>query len=105
MGGGESFVVPSFKKGLRSHCANHRGISLIPITSKLLSSTIVRRLYNTHEGQTREEPNGSCAGRGCVDQILIIRQVLENRSTFQGTTVTVFLDNRIAFDSVDVCAL
>ncbi|CAH8665748.1 unnamed protein product [Schistosoma haematobium] len=51
----ESIVVPIFKKGSRRSCNNYRGISLLPIASKLLGSVILRRLFKTRERLTREE--------------------------------------------------
>ena len=102
---GESIVVPIFKKGPRNDCANHRGISLIPVASKLLASIILRRLYTTREEHTREEQAGFRAGRGCIDQISTLRQLLEHRHTFQRPTIVVFLDIRAAFDSIDRSAL
>ena len=102
---GESIVVPIFKKGSRNECANHRGVSLIPIASKLLASVILRRLYKTREEQTREEQAGFRAGRGCIDQIFTLRQLLEHRHAFRRPTIIVFLDIRAAFDSIDRTAL
>ncbi|KER29169.1 hypothetical protein T265_04173 [Opisthorchis viverrini] len=40
-------------------------------------------------------------GRGCIDQIFTLRQVLEQRHTYKRPTILVFLDFRGAFDSVD----
>ncbi|MBM6549315.1 reverse transcriptase family protein [Streptococcus dysgalactiae subsp. equisimilis] len=102
---GESTVIPIFKKGLRNHCANHRGISLIPVAPKLLASVILRRLSKTREEHIREEQAGFRAGRGCVDEIFTLRQILEHRHSFQRPTIIVFLDIRAAFDSVDRSAL
>lgn len=79
-----------FEKGL--HYANHRGIVLVPITSKPLVSVSLRWLYNTHVGQTREERPEFRARRRCVHQIFKLRQVLEHLSTFQRLTTTALLD-------------
>ncbi|CAH8585359.1 unnamed protein product [Schistosoma haematobium] len=73
----ESIVVPIFKKGSRRSCNNYRGISLLPIASKLLASVILRRLFKTRERLTREEQAGFRSGRGCIDHIFTLRQMLE----------------------------
>ncbi|WP_432422665.1 reverse transcriptase domain-containing protein [Streptococcus dysgalactiae] len=101
----KSVVVPIFKKGPRSDCANHRGISLIPVVPKLLASTLLRRISKTREELTREEQAAFRAGRGCMDQIFTLRQLLEHRNAYQRPTIVVFLDIRAAFDSVDRSAL
>ncbi|CAH8657151.1 unnamed protein product [Dicrocoelium dendriticum] len=98
---GESIVVPIFKKGLRTICSNYRGISLVPVVCKLLVSIILRRLSPTRESLQREEQAGFRPGRGCIDQIFTLRQILELRHVYQRPTIAVFLVIRAAFDSVD----
>ena len=64
---GESIVIPIFKKGKRTVCSNHRGVSLIPIISKLFASILLRRLTPSREQTIREQQGGFRPGRGCVD--------------------------------------
>ncbi|CAH8430565.1 unnamed protein product [Schistosoma mattheei] len=97
----QSLIVPVFKKGQKSSCDNHRGISLTNIVSKILASIILRRLTKAREEQTRENQAGFRPGRGCIDQIFTLRQVLEHRHTFRRPTMVVFLDLKAAFDSID----
>ncbi|VDP80542.1 unnamed protein product, partial [Schistosoma mattheei] len=49
------------------------------IVSKILASIILRRLTKAREEQTRENQDGFRPGRGCIDQIFTLRQVLEHR--------------------------
>lgn len=58
-----------------SEVANRMGISLTQTASKLLSSFILCRLYNTRKGQTRDEQAGFRGGRGWIDQISTPRQL------------------------------
>ena len=46
----------------------------------------------TPEQQTRENEAGFRPGRGCIDHIFVLRQVLELRHSFQQPTMVVFLD-------------
>ncbi|KAK4468373.1 hypothetical protein MN116_000167 [Schistosoma mekongi] len=96
-----SLIVPVYKKGQKSSCDNHRGISLTNIVSKILATIIIRLLTNTREQQTRENQAGFRPGRGCIDHIFTLRQVLEHRHMYQRPTIVVFLDLKAAFDSVD----
>ena len=98
---GESIIIPLFKKGVRSECGNHRGISLTPVITRLFASLLLRRLMTARENQIREEQAGFRPGRGCVDHIFTLRQVLEQRRTYRQPTIIVFLDFKAAFDSVD----
>jgi hypothetical protein len=97
----KSVVIPIFKKGNRTSCENHRGISLVSVASKVLTGIVLRRLTLTRECQIRENQAGFRPGRGCIDQIFTLRQILENRHSYRRPTVTVFLDLKAAFDSVD----
>ncbi|KER32506.1 hypothetical protein T265_01386 [Opisthorchis viverrini] len=98
---GESIVVPIFKEGTRSECSNHRGVSLTSVVTRLLASLILRRLMAAREVLTRENRAGFRPGRGCVDHIFTLRQVLEQRHMYRRSTILVFLDFQGAFDSVD----
>ncbi|KAH9594332.1 Innexin inx2, variant 4 [Schistosoma haematobium] len=62
---------------------------------------MLRHLIKAREEQTRENQAGFRPGRGCMDQIFTLRQVLEHRYTFRRPTMVVFLDLKAAFDSVD----
>ena len=102
---GESIVIPLFKKGSRVLCENHRGISLTPVITRIVASIILNRLKQARDSTTREEQAGFRPGRGCIDQIFTLRQLLEQRHTYRRPTIAVFLDFKGAFDSVDRKAL
>ncbi|KAK4474313.1 hypothetical protein MN116_000398 [Schistosoma mekongi] len=96
-----SLIVSVYKKGSKSSCDNHKGISLTNIVSKILASIIIKRLTATRDLQIRENQAGFRPGRGFIGQITTIRQVLEHRHIFRRPTIVVFLDLKAAFDSVD----
>ena len=98
---GESIVIPIFKKGKRTVCSNDRGVSLIPIISKLFALSLLLRLTPSRELTIREQQGGFRPGRGYVDQIFTLRQYMEHRHTYHLATIYVFLDLKAAFDSVD----
>ncbi|CAH8534076.1 unnamed protein product [Schistosoma haematobium] len=53
------------------------------------------------KGSRREEQAEFRSGRGCIDHIFTLRQMLEHRHTYQRPTILVSLDIRAAFDSLD----
>ena len=40
----ESVIVPWYKKGHKTDCSNYRGISLLPVVYKIVSSVLLSRL-------------------------------------------------------------
>ena len=66
-----------------------------------VTQVILRRLTNVREKQIRENQAGFRPGRGCIDHIFLLSQILEHRHTFRRPTILVFLDLKAAFDSVD----
>ena len=102
---GESVVVPIFKKGNRQLCDNYRGISLTPVISRVFASLLLKRLSVAQDSRIREEQAGFRQGRGCIDHIFTLRQILEFRHAYHQPTIAVFLDFTGAFDSVDRAAL
>ena len=52
---GESVVIPIFKKGKRTVCSNHRGMTLIPVILKLFVLILLRRLTPSQEQTIREQ--------------------------------------------------
>jgi len=93
-------VVPILKKGDKTRCENYRGISLLSVVGKVLAQVIRARLQAFREVTTREEQCGFRPGRGCIDQIFSVRQVLEERIRCKKQTIAVFIDFKSAFDSV-----
>ncbi|KAH9591127.1 hypothetical protein MS3_00003531 [Schistosoma haematobium] len=49
----ESLIIPIYKKGSKSSCDKHRGISLSNISFKTLASIIIGRLTRNREQQLR----------------------------------------------------
>lgn len=93
-------IIPVYKKGDKTRCENYRGISLLSVAGKVLAQIIRARLQPFRESTTREQQCGFRPGRGCIDQIFSVRQVLEERIRCDKKTVAIFIDFKNAFDSV-----
>ena len=97
----QSVIVPLPKKGDRKQCDNWRGISLIPIPSKILTNVIIGRLQKFFDQRLGEEQVGFRKGRSCLDAIFGARMLHQHCRGFNQARVAAFLDLRKAYDSVD----
>jgi exonuclease III len=95
-------LLPHYKgKGSRHECGNYRGLSLLPVTGKILARVIKNRLQPYLETQFHEAQAGFRQGRGVVDQIFVTRQLMR-ASRRHGTPLAMaFIDIEKAYDSVD----
>jgi len=75
----ESIIVPIYKKGDKTDCANYRGISLLPNTYKILSNILLSRLIPYAEEVTVDHQCGFRRNRSITDHIFCIRQILEKK--------------------------
>jgi sorting nexin-29 len=96
----ESIVVPIHKKGDKTDCSNYRGISLLSASYKILSNILLARLIPyadeiIGDHQCRFQHNSSM-----TDQIFYIRQILEKKWEYNGTIHQLFIDFKIAHNSV-----
>lgn len=94
-------VIPLFKKGDRSICKNYRGISLLDLALKVFEAILVDRIKPARDVQVRETQAGFRPGRGCIDQVFALRQLLERREEYKRPFVIAFVDFSAAFDSID----
>ncbi|CAH8647376.1 unnamed protein product [Schistosoma rodhaini] len=78
-----SIVAPIYINGSRRFCNNYyRGINLLLITSKLLVSFMLYRLFKTRERLTREEQASFRSGLECNDHIFTLYRRSEHRHTY-----------------------
>jgi len=75
----ESIILPIYKKGNKTDCSNHRGISLLPTMYKILSNVLLSRLTPYAEEIVVDHSCGLQSDRSTTDHIFCIRQMLEKR--------------------------
>jgi sorting nexin-29 len=69
-------IIPLFKKGDKMKCENYRGIMLLNVAYKILSSVILERSKEYLEEILGEYQCGFRPQR-TTEQIFVIRQILE----------------------------
>mgnify|MGYP001793802340 CR=1 FL=1 len=95
---GMIFRLP--KKGILQHCENWRGITLLPIISKVLSSITISRMRDGVEAKLREEQAAYVRGRGTTEHIFTLRNIIEQSLEWQTSLYVHFVDFEKAFDSI-----
>ena len=93
------------KKGDLSLCKNWRGICLLDVASKLMSSMMVRRMQLVIEVEGMEEQMGFRAFRGTIDGLFATVMGLQKRKEHNTETCALFIDLVKAFDTVPRDAL
>ena len=73
----EGVIVKIPKKGALNNCNKLRGISLLSVPSKILAKIIVQPIAETVDQHLRREHAGFWKGKGCTDQIVILRNFIE----------------------------
>ena len=67
------------KKGDLSNCDNWRGITLLSIPSKVFYRVFLKRIDCALDVKLRQEQAGFRKGRGCIDQIFALRNIIEQK--------------------------
>ena len=88
------------KKGNIQDCSNWRGVTLLPLASKVFSRILVNRIQAGVDKELRKEQAGFRKGRGTIEQIFILRNILEQANEWNTPVAIHFIDFEKAFDSV-----
>ena len=73
----EGILVALHKKEDRTICSNYRGICILPVGYKILSYILYKRLRIHCENVIGDYQAGFRQSRSTIDQIFILRQMLE----------------------------
>jgi len=102
----DAIIVTIYKKkGERSECGNHRGISLLSVAGKMLAKIVLNRIRSISEDVLPESQYGFRAGRLTTDMIFTLRQLQEKASEQCQPLYVVVVDFSKAFDTVDTQTL
>ena len=97
----ESIIVPVYKKGDKTDCSsNYIGISILPPTSRILSSILMSRLTPCAQEIIGDHQYGFQCNRSTTEHVFCICQILEKKWELNGAVHQLFIDFKTAFDSV-----
>ena len=94
-----SLLCPVLKTGDATICSNYRGISLLTIVYRILSSVLCERLKPFVNKLIGSYQCGFRPGKSTIDQIFTLRQILEKTRDKQINTFHLFVDFKSAFDT------
>ena len=80
---------------------NYRPISLLPITYKVFSQVILRRMLRTLDQHQPREQAGFRSGFSTIDHIQLISQLQEKADGYKIPLCFAFVDYEKAFDSIE----
>ncbi|KAK6760993.1 hypothetical protein RB195_022170 [Necator americanus] len=94
-----AIIIPLHKKLSVTDPRNYRGISLLRVMYKVLERIILDRLIKDREETTRDEQAGFRPGRSTIEQVFIVRRVIEIWQRYSKPMQLTFLDFEAAFES------
>ena len=96
----QGLIVKLPKKGDLSECGNWRGITLTSVPSKVFGRVLIDRFGQGVDSKLRDEQAGFRRGRSTVEQIFVLRNIVEQVVEWQSTLYITFVDFEKPFDSV-----
>jgi len=97
----KGIIIKLAKKGALSDCNNWCSITLLSIPSKILAKIIIQRITDAIDKQLREEQARFRKGRGCIDQIFALWNIIEQCTEWQRQLYINFVYFQKAFDSIN----
>lgn len=100
----EGEIVPVVKKGEGDTVEEYRGITLMPSAYKVYATVLAERLREEVErGRVIPQSQaGSRKGMGTIDNIYVLNYLINRQIHMKGgRLVALFVDLKVAFDSVD----
>ena len=81
-------------------CTNYRGISLLSVVGEVFARVLNDRVKGLTEGSVMDEQGGFRSGRGCLDQIFAVKQVIEKMIEKDKVMFMVFIALEKVYDNV-----
>ena len=97
----KAIIQPIHKKGNKMDCKNYRGISLLCTAYKVFSNILRTRILAELEDVVGEYQGGFRGGRSTIDQLFVVRQTMEKFYEYNVDLHQIFVDFKMAYDSIN----
>ena len=95
----KGFIVKIFKKGDLRDCNNWRGVTLLPVISKIFCKMMLERIKIGIDKKLRKKQAGFRPKRSTTEQIFILRNILEQADEWRADLYIHFVTFEKDFDS------
>jgi hypothetical protein len=95
----EGKPYPLYNEGDRLDCTNYRPITLLNVVYKIFTIILNQRLVDIIETESGNNQSGFRPNRSTVDNIYIVRQIIEKCYEYNIDIHNIFIDYTHAFDS------
>jgi len=89
-----------YKKGDRLDCTNYRPITLLNVAYKIYAISLNQRLVDIIETELGDYQSGFRPNRSTIDNIFMIRQIIEKCYEYNTDIHNIFIEYIHAFDSI-----
>ena len=96
----EGIICPVYKKGDRLDCTNYRPITLLNVAYKIFAIILNQRLLDIAETELGNYQSGFRPNRSTVDNIFMIRQIIEMCYEYNVDIHNISIDYMHALDSI-----
>jgi hypothetical protein len=100
----EGIICPMYKKGEKNTASNYRGITLLNTAYKVYAMIVEERLMKemNERGVLPDGQAGFRKGRGTMDNVYILNQIVGNEIKKRGSKIyAFFVDLKAVFDNVE----
>lgn len=95
-----NLIVPLPKRGDLTLMNNYRGISLMSVVAKVYNKVLLYRIRDPIDKILRANQAGFRRGRGCTEQVHILRRIIEGFQDKKLDYYITFVDFKKIFDSI-----
>ncbi|MCO5563787.1 hypothetical protein L7F22_017435 [Adiantum nelumboides] len=101
-GASDVVIVSIPKKGDLTNTDNYRGIALISVAIKILTTVVTRRMLQILEKRKFFNPAqaGFCTGEECIGQVACLKEIVKLRHKEGKPTYAAYIDFKKAYDTV-----
>ena len=96
----KGIIIKIPKKGDLTVCDNSRGVTLLSVPGKIFGKVLINRINDGVDKELRNEQAGFREGRSTVQQLFILRNIIEQSVEWQAGLYINFVDFEKSFDSV-----